>query len=217
MKNLCFISYYTKDTLYEKDAMRLKASCENFGLEHCIEGIDSFGKWHQHTLFKPTFILNKLLTLKKPLVWVDADAEIVKQPLFFSTLKAPLSFRIFDHWPEGHPCRVYDGTVYFDYCPEVIDFVQEWHQICESAVKEGTVTNDQHVFGLLLLKTNIPFIPLPKGYATIFDEPDGEKERYIVHYQASRLYKKIIDGEMAFNVLQDLSIEELRELRPKLL
>ena len=71
------ISYYTKNTLYEREVEDLTKSLEDFKLDYHIEGIEDFGGWERNCCFKPTFIKSKLLQFKKPVLWIDIDAVIL--------------------------------------------------------------------------------------------------------------------------------------------
>lgn len=205
------VSFFTLGTLYEKEAASLRASCEKVGLVYRIEGIKPFGKWHQHTCYKPIYILQKMLELKRSVLWVDADAEIVQKPPF--TFDCDIALRIFDAYPLDHPSHFYTGTIYFDYNPHTLRFVQAWAKAAQKAIRVGELTVDQQLFGSLIMKRNIRLYPLPSGYGAIFEEK--LEKTFIVQYQASRLYKKIIDEEVALGIFDHLSVEELRQLRPR--
>ena len=72
------ISYYTKNTPYEKEVDYLVNACKKFGLEYLIEGIEDKGSWETNCSFKPYFIRDKMKELQRPLIWVDADAVFLK-------------------------------------------------------------------------------------------------------------------------------------------
>ena len=69
------ISYGTRDGTYDAYSDRLRASCDAHGVAHSIETIPPCG-WENACMFKPSFIKFKLLTLNRPLVWLDADAVL---------------------------------------------------------------------------------------------------------------------------------------------
>jgi hypothetical protein len=205
------VSYFTRGTCYETEAEALRLSCEQVGLEYRIEGIEPFGKWHEHTCHKPIYILEKMKELRRPIVWIDADAEVVKRPVF--DFDCDIGVRICDAYPADHPSHVYAGTVYLDWNEKALAFVEAWAAECRRAMTAGEFTVDQQVLGRLLLKGNLKVGRLPDSYVAIFEEE--MEERFIIHYQASRLYKKVVDGELVFGVLGQLSIDELRKLRPR--
>lgn len=213
MSDPIIISYYTRGTPYEKEAEQLRLSAEKFGFEYRIEGIEPFGKWHEHTCYKPTFILQKMEELKRPVVWIDADAEIVQKPSF--PFHCDMALRICDEYPADHPSYLYAGTLFFNYTVSALELVKDWSLACQKAMQENVFTVDQQMLGRQLLKSKAIIYQLPIGYTAIFEEEIPLSELYIVHYQASRLYKKVIDGEWAFGILESLNVDDLRKLRPK--
>lgn len=209
------VSYYTKNTLYEKDAARLRRSCEQFGLPFQIEGIEPFGKWHEHVCHKPLFILKKLKELKRPLFWIDADGEIVEK-LPDPDFNCDISLRTFNHFPQDHPCHLYAATAYIDYSPKSLSLIDAWSEGCQEKLRSEPEleVSDQVILNALLQTGKVHFKPLPPAYAALFDEELPLK--YIVQHQASRLYRKIINQELAFGIFDHLSLEQLDQLKPRL-
>lgn len=214
------ISYFTRNTFYEKDAEQLRLSCEKAGLDHQIDGIDSFGKWHEHVCYKPHFILQKLNELKRPLLWVDADAEVVQKPPPLP--ECDLSLRVFDHFPADHPSYLFAATIYCSYTPQTLALIETWGRLCQEGMEKnpGLEVSDQVFLKAALdqLSGQIRFHPLPAGFAALFDQDSLPPDQlYIVQYQASRLYRKFINQEIvSFGAFDSLSIQDLRNLRPKL-
>ena len=216
------LSYFTRGTLYEKEAAGLRRSCEKFGLEYCIEGIEPFGKWFEHAAYKAEYLLKKIELLKRPILWVDADAEFVRYPTFFSSLSCDFSLRVFPDLPFHDPSHFLSSTVYFDYNPRVLELLSAWKEECRHQI--ALCPEDHEVWDQMLLKDvyakekeKWKFTPLPDGYAAIFDRPeDINEETVIIQYQASRLYKRFINNNVAnLSFFEALSVEELRQLRPR--
>ncbi len=69
------ISYGTRDGKYDVFSERLRASCEATGHDCSFETIPDCGR-RNACLFKPTFIRMKLLTLGRPVIWMDADGIV---------------------------------------------------------------------------------------------------------------------------------------------
>lgn len=136
---------------------------------------------------KPVFILKKLQELKSPVLWVDADAEIVRQlPEQFPYELSML--RDLDVPPE-HREHVGSGVVYINYTPKNLKLVQKWIDLCDDkewdqvALKEALKDEDIRA--------------LPREYGMIYDRISKKDDPIIVHYQASRLTKKILNRELA--------------------
>ncbi len=212
--NPLIVSYFTKNTLYEKDAARLRRSCEQFGLPFQIEGIEPFGKWHEHICYKPIFILKKLKELKQPLLWIDADGEVVEK-LPLQPFDCDLSIRTFTHFPKDHPSHLLTATIFIDYTPESLSLIEAWAEACQQKMlaEPELEVSDQAVLNSLIGASSARFKPLPSAFAALFDEELPLK--YIVQHQASRLYRKIINQELAFGIFDHLSIEQLDQLKPR--
>ncbi len=79
------ISFFTVATPYEAEVERLRSSCRRFGIEAQILGIPSDGAWVHNCSRKARFICDRLDRLGTPVLWVDADAEIVRRPEIFES------------------------------------------------------------------------------------------------------------------------------------
>ena len=75
--------------------------------------------WVQGCSLKPTVILHALRLFQKPILWIDADAEIYQHPTIFENI-ADYDMAIHSskggHW--------LSGTLYFT--PKAIRFVERW-------------------------------------------------------------------------------------------
>ena len=192
------ISYYTPE--YKPVVQTLLNSLEKFSIPNFIQPVNSKGSWVENCAFKPTFILNTLLNLKEPLLWVDADGYFVRE--IDHTFTGDLSIHV-NELPEDHPSKVISSTVYVNYTKEAVNFLKlwivecettenkEWDQVC---LRDTYLKNKQ---GNDSKQANVT--KLPNRYLKIYDkelkEEDGEP--VIIQTQASRLYQKVVDGELS--------------------
>ena len=88
------ICYYTKDTGYENEIENLITSCEKFSLPYVVDAIDSLGTWEKNCCYKPRYILDKITSLKRPVLWLDADCVVVQKPTLFDSLECDIALRI---------------------------------------------------------------------------------------------------------------------------
>jgi len=193
-----FVSYYTSDFGYEKEAKALLSSAKALDLPIEIEPLSSRGSWEKNCSIKPSFLLKKLEESHRPLVWIDADARLLKPPLLFDSIKAELAFRMHTHLPLDHPSKVLTGTLYLKPTEKVKRLLICWEKLCK---KNGGW--DQIAFKEALLKENPSnFALLPEAYCAIFDKTSLLKEEIVIlHTQASRLLKKIVDQEVITSFL----------------
>lgn len=73
------ISYATRDGFYDRLLDRMAASARGAGLAVSTETIPPCDR-KAATLFKPSFIKFKLMTLGGPVLWVDADSVFLVRP-----------------------------------------------------------------------------------------------------------------------------------------
>jgi len=76
------IFYYTKNTPYVQEAEELVKTLELFNLEYIPYAIESTGSWVFNCGLKSKILLQALTDTKEDLLYLDADARVVKLPPF---------------------------------------------------------------------------------------------------------------------------------------
>lgn len=138
------ISFYTPD--YKDEVDILIKSLENFKIPHDIECIKSKGKWKKNAFYKIPFIIKKLKQYNHPLVWLDADAQVVQFPSEFDNMGESLMGGI--HSPIKKPIPGFrvntlneyiSNTIYltpskevFDFFEIILDFVKQAPSVYDS-------------------------------------------------------------------------------------
>ncbi|MBB4006281.1 hypothetical protein [Allorhizobium taibaishanense] len=195
-----FVSYYTADTPYEALATRLKASLDRLGLEHRIEPISSLGSWVANTGLKSAFIERVWQESDRPICWVDADAEMLRQPWFVHDNPFDIAIVRRQGWYE------LSGFVYLNKTPATGRLVQRWAQLC----RENPHVWDQVLMTLARYETardhalNSLFLPdgifrFPRPVLRdlrdrLFYYPRKKKMRpFVDQKQASRTLKSFMD------------------------
>ena len=191
------ISYYTEGTGYEREVENLIASCQKLNLPHQIDSIPSMGSWEKNCCYKPRYILEKLNELTSPVLWLDADAVVVKKPTLFESLTADIALRVVESLPNESPSKMISGTVYVNHTTKAMTILKEWDAECQRLLTtRETEVWDQVALRNVLLNSDVIVYPLPRAYYMIYDTMTtqmGSDEAIIIHYQASRLFKKEID------------------------
>lgn len=213
------VSYFTEGTPYEKEATDLASSCLKFNLEHEIVPAPNFGSWSANCCYKPVFLLKLLEKHNRPLVWTDVDSIFLAYPTFFNSCEADIALKIHHDLPIDAKSKILSGTLFLNNTATTRKLLGFWKEACEEALKNSTMVFDQSILCKVLFEKTpeITIAELPPGYLTIIDHPDSlkltPKETVIVHYQASRLYQKIVDGEVSSSLFESLSPEELKKIR----
>jgi hypothetical protein len=191
------ISYYTQNTPYEKEAKHLIASCEKLHLEYEIDAVPNLGSWAENCCYKPKFILQKLEKLQKPVVWVDADAIFVQKPEKLKDLSADFGLCIIEEIPDEHPCKFITGTLYANHTSRVKQFLKEWDIECKKHLDDDFC--DQIALRNLLLSSDANITNLSLPYYTVCDlieEGFLSEDIVLIHFQASRTLRQVINGEV---------------------
>ncbi len=200
-----FISYYTKDTIYQ-DAINkyLIPSLKKLELEYHIYDIESLGDWKANAIQKPIILQKALLEFPdNDIIWQDADSEILQNPdLLFNI---PEEYDIAVHYlnwkahygratDEGKS-EMLDGTVLWKNNDRVKNFIIALIELSSNVGKDH-----QKQMAYMLengkpeLKLNV--FPLPRTYSYLTSQPDGSKPAIeiknpvIVHHQMSRQARK---------------------------
>ena len=214
MRQFVIVSYYTADTLYEKEIQNLIQSCQKFGLETDIVAVPNLKDWNANCHYKPPFILDRLKKHQCPVVWLDADSVITQYPKLFETTEEECMVRMRSDVDFNHPDKVISSTIYCNYSPTTIDTLRYW--IKESEQYRNTLCDQECLKNAIQKhKLNVSAIPLP--YCRIEgldDESVSIEEGVIRQFQASRLLRKIVDEEVSpFGFIDELSGQELQQIR----
>lgn len=186
MEDVKLISFYTKNTIYEKEIEDLYASCQALRIDHYIEAREDFGCWEKNCSQKPLFIYECLQRFNEPLLWVDSDGIALQKPqldlgecdlgLYFNNRKTK---------------HARNATIYVAPTQAAKEFMWLWHEtLLEMNDRpKKKLTPDQPVMISLIRKQTIPLkiADLPLEYMQIFDRDNIPFEKTVIlHFQASR-------------------------------
>lgn len=184
------VSYYTKNTPYEKIAGKFIESLKSVGFcdKYYVAGINSFGTWNSNTNYKPSFIYNCLQKFQRPVIWIDCDAIVREAPILFDSLtdrNVDLAFH------KRRKREVLTGTLFVNYNNKVMDFLSKWIDMVAS---NPNVWEQKNLQTVLQKEQHDLFVyDLPASYCCIYDlmPKNGEITTMpiIEHFQASRKLK----------------------------
>lgn len=186
--NLIFVSYYTKNTDYEKEYKKLESSLKKFKLSHEIVGIKSQGNWFANCFYRTEFVKDMLNKYKCAVVWVDCDAIIQQYPdLLFKLNIYDFAYHL--RMRRNNTSELLGGTMYFNYTKKSFELLEKWKQLVNSNNRKYKLDQSylhEAVNSLPGLKSYI----LPATYCQIFDIMKDAGKPVIEHFQASRRLKK---------------------------
>ena len=197
-----YVAYYTH-TYRKTWEQNLKPSLEKFNLNYYVDELKEEKDWKRNTDYKPLFLWKCLQKFPgQHLVYLDVDAVIQTNPVLFGQI--PIEFDLACHFFEWESHYGYkhseglkellSGTLLIRNTPKVNILVQDWNS---NAHRYGW---EQKALAESIKKfPDIKVYELPRGYCYIATTPSGEAPAVplarpiIVHYQASRQLKRIVN------------------------
>jgi hypothetical protein len=118
------ISYYTINTVYELEVEKLMTSLDTFEIPYQIYGVPTLGSWLNNTGFKAEFVRDVMKIVGRPCVWLDADCEVIKEPVLFAQLlEQKVSISVYTRGDCNEP-NLNSSTIYLgndSFCKETVD------------------------------------------------------------------------------------------------
>lgn len=124
------VSFATNDSHYLKYANRLRQNCDQHGLQHHIEVIQSFGTKRDHCAYKPSFILEMLDVYQRQVLWVDVDSVIQGQIELPENIDCGFCDNVYRK-RQRDPFQVTGGAVAFGNTVNARQFLEHWRDDCE--------------------------------------------------------------------------------------
>jgi len=159
------ISFYSdieNKTYYSNNANRLREECKSLDIQCSIQHKESLGSYRLNCLSKPQFILDKLLEIDQPLVWMDVDSRLHK------------SLQIFDQFRESDTDMVVSTSngqlsgmkaspLYFGNTDNAKEFIGAWIKTTKDIIENDMGSFDHEpLFSLIPIfikkKMDIKFI-----------------------------------------------------------
>lgn len=199
------ISYYTKGTSYELEVPPFLKSASQFDIDVEVVGVVLGDDWRENTLYKPQFILERLVD--EPILWVDIDAR------FFKRIEGLPKCDLAYHRAEGfasNDWRGYrTGTLLFYPTTNARKFVKKWADYC--AEHKAWLSGDQEAFFEILQQgPDLDIAKLDNRYVHVSSLDSEVADVVICHYQASRIYSKHIHTKVGPD---SATIEMIRNLK----
>jgi len=187
------ISFFTIGTPYEKEVRNLVESVEALKLPHDIRGIDGFGSWDLNTKYKPVFIKDMLDHHQCPVVWLDADAVVLRPPVIFDQIDTDIGVYYKTTGPTADRFKgqeLITATMYFANNRRTRELLDMW-MLEQNRIDQP----ESQLIEQRALHRTIPIwrrenkgtvTILPQSYCRIFD---AEEDHWIIsQHQASRRF-----------------------------
>lgn len=124
------ISAYSNDHYYQQASESFSAGLAKYNIEHKLFSFSDKGNWHANCRMKASIIHEALNSTKKPILWIDVDALILK-PIDLIIPKTVDMMGIRQAWGPKRTWCV--GTLAFNYSENSLQFIEDWKNKCEAA------------------------------------------------------------------------------------
>ncbi len=193
--NFVIISAFTVGTPYEIEVQKLHDSIRRFDLPHKIYPMQDHGDWFTNCHHIIEVIEQGLSDFPDAnIVWLDADAVILKDPILFSTFPHDLgAHRRKNKKGDGYHWNT--GTIFYRNNEKVRERIQAM-VLNMRAYYSGKAEVYYDVDWMLANadKLNLDLGELSTSYSIIFDTKQPEElavDPVIIHNQASRRFKNV--------------------------
>jgi len=188
-KPIRYISAYTVETSYAEQIKNLIDSFQELKLPYQIYPYECSGSWVLNCGQKPHIIYQAIHEYEGPIVWIDADAIVRKDPSIFREIVNTCDFA----YHKIRNAHLGSGTLFFNYTKESIKLLTQWKEGCKARSHDW----DQGVLESFLRppSRSLRICRLPPAYCFIYDlsrQFHPGTEPIIEHFQHSRVVKNII-------------------------
>lgn len=196
MSRCLYVSFFTPD--YIEPASRLVQSLHKYDLDYEVQKTFDSGQWITNCAYKPQFVREQLARSPgRPVVWTDADSEVMCKPLLFELEVTPLEkcdAAVCEFtWarPSFVKKETLSGTAFFAPTPAAARLVDIWCALQTVSPKEMDQRTLAKAVELARVEGVVVAV-LPVEYCFIFDLHQREypsKQAVFQHYQHSRVRK----------------------------
>lgn len=136
-----FISYYTDDLYYKRCSDALLSSCKSLGINIEMVKISDLREYWKNTLYKPTFLLNKLKEKKSDIIWIDADTIIKKYAECFKKWEGDLLLSSHTGFLQG----IKASPIGVKYNEVTIEFLEAWSKLATERINGNNIDLDHDI------------------------------------------------------------------------
>lgn len=187
MNKWLLVSFYTKNTGYEKLGPAFKQSAVDAGIdEMIIDIIPNQKNWHKNTRRKALVVYQHLGDLDGSIydavVFVDIDARFYSYPKLFDEITEDFGAH-FRNWRHGQN-ELLSGTLFFRINKHVRDLVEDWIRLNK---QKPNIWEQRNLQRAVRRHAALSIHRLPIEYCTIFDDEKRKMIKPVIeHFQASR-------------------------------
>lgn len=201
------VAFHTDDAFYTEEAARCRKRLEQLGLPHDFTSVPKNGSWVENCARKPEFLLDVRQRLRGPLLYIDVDAFVHRDPWpYLADYDGDMAAYIHG---DG---KLWSGTILLQDTPRAVLLLRDWLE----RQKKAPDSYDQFVLQQAIEddesgEKSYRFQRLPLELVFIADRvyPYVYGQALIEHLQASRVSKHGRRGDAMASRINTL--EEITE------
>lgn len=156
MSHPLIVSYYTPNSAYEVHARTLLEDTKRLGLEARIEPRPARTSWLENCAQKAEFIFQMHEQEQRPLLWIDADARLLRPLDMLRGEGIDFAAVILNGW------EFMGGQIYFGTSPVAAQLLQRWRDYCLAFPHIWDQVSLGYAWWDVSLETNFSTLILPK-------------------------------------------------------
>ena len=197
-----FCSYYTDNYSYNKYIKKLIKSLDKFNLKYEILKLNNKGNWVFNCAQKAELIQKIFYKYPdKSVFWLDADSELLKEPIFLKNFQWDIAINLRDGW------NVASGQVGFGRTSLAAKILDKWVKYCKKyphvwdQVSLGYAWSDVHSDKNTntLLMDDYLFLKKTRGRYLQFINNFINQKAIFFNKQASRIVDSKIQNQFTSN------------------
>ena len=130
---ITFYSDFFEGGYYKKFAEEFESRCKAFGVNYIIDELKSRESYQLNCLMKPGFILEKVMNLKRSIIWMDCDTHWIAPFTAFNNLSEDIGMATHS----GDLNGIKASPLFFNYTPGSFRILREWTLHCFNCVEDG--------------------------------------------------------------------------------
>ena len=171
---------YTPNTPYEAQVEVLKKSLDKFGYDYKIYPIENTGKWIDNCKQNARIILKALQEYKDDVLYLDADAEVLKPLTIFKGLDCDIACHVIDYETRLQLCS---GTTWVG--KNSTHLIEQWIELNNS----NDEIDDDNLL-TVVRNSHADMLELPEQYCSInINRIQTGKNPIIKHWQKSKEFR----------------------------
>jgi hypothetical protein len=208
---ISFYADYDETERYKKAALLLSTKLRKWRIPHTFEQKEDQGGYKNNTLYKPSFIKNKIDELKRTVIWIDCDSNPPSPEVIYKMAICRNPFCAISEFGDWQHMLVV--ILKFDMEKGSLDLLDFWSTYCQLATKKNINELDHEALKHAVLpefenKINIGYLKFKKKKIGFKSSTAVDKEVEIIQKSliGENTRKEIVEEVKKIKLLTKVSV-----------